>query len=278
MVTTTFLICYLRDGAQAHDSVTIERFFTMFARRGYTLQADSPLGVFDLRRELRGDLRRELGQYLAGRTREFQFQAWAEDPERAALVPRLSCCLAPEESIVFVSVEDTDFDDRYTDGHGAQCYWEWLQLIEQIYAVWRPLYGFETGNSGCEGFIERDAALSLDVTFVYGGANLFGPELAAKLGRERLLAAPADYIRPLDDGGVFLVPVTRHDLNVAPEADGDAPAETPSPPSRGFRDARRVAAHLGMEYLDWSIYMLHWRDGGAEATRLATRRATEADR
>ena len=58
-----------------------------------------------------------------------------------------------------------------------------------------------------------------------------------------------------DDGGVFLVPAARHDLNVALEADGDAPGEAPSPPSRDFRDVRvrRVAAHLGMEYLDLSI-------------------------
>jgi hypothetical protein len=59
--------------------------------------------------------------------------------------------------------------------------------------------------------------------------NLFGPELVNKLGRDRLLSAPAWKIEELDDGGIFLVP-TEH-IAV----------------SGGGYSLLRVARHLGME-------------------------------
>lgn len=189
MLTNTFLITYLRDGAQAHDSDTIEHFLAMLARRGYALRTiasrDGLDASYTLLAGVAPDLRRELGMYLAGRTREFAFHACPADPDRAVLLPSLRCCLSPEEGMVFL----------------------------------------------------------------YTHSNLFGPGMVAKRGRDHLLCAPADYIRQLDDGGVFLVPITVRDIGAVSDGRNDLP-------TRGTRlpDARFVAHHLGMEYMDWSAY------------------------
>lgn len=250
--THTWCILHLRDRDQARDSDTIERWFTQSLTSGYAIHADSSACIYDpayiASTGIPAEVRRSLRQYLAGVSESFSFSL-----TREPLATTFECTFAPNEGMLLLDVSDQNFNDRYTCGNGAACYSLWLTFVEQCYTLWRPIYGFATGDGGHEGFIERDDALALDISFLYTHGNLFGPELVEKLGRDRLETAPADYRRAFDDGGIHLVPATYHDLGrMTDDIPGDAPA------TEKLHDALLTARHLGMDAMDWLEYTRRW--------------------
>jgi hypothetical protein len=122
-------------------------------------------------------------------------------------------------------------DSHFTAGEiHQQKYQMFLTLVEVSYQQWHPIYGFDHAGADEGNTPSRNEALALQVSSLFT-INLFGPEYAAKLGRERLLSAPAWQVRELDDGGVLVVPV--------PYVKEDW--RQPSPYSQ-----RAVAQHLGI--------------------------------
>jgi len=252
MDTHTWFFLHLRACDQARDSDTIERWFTQLLASGYAIHADPGECVYDPAyvpsAGVPAEVRRNLRHYLAGAADSFSFAL-----TRTPLATTFECALHPTEGILSLYVSDQNFDDTYTGGNGAVCYALWLAFVEQCYMLWRPVYGFSTGDSDFEGFIEREDALALDISYLYTYGNLFGPELVEKLGRERLETAPADYRRALGDGGMHLIPVTYHDLTRRTDsATGDAP------PKRRSQDVLQTARHLGMDARDWAAYLQLW--------------------
>lgn len=81
----------------------------------------------------------------------------------------------------------------------------WLEVVQMLYTVWHPLYGYTLDMFGGARDTPREAILAHQISFLYD-LNLFGPELVEALGRERVVSAPAQRVIPLDDGGVLLIP------------------------------------------------------------------------
>lgn len=106
------------------------------------------------------------------------------------------------EATVFLSADGGSFS-HMDEGH-QQKYEAWMRLSEVIYQVWRPIFGFDSAGL-VEPHTSRDDALALEARCLYL-VNYYGPEFVAKLGRERLLSAPAWRVKPLDDGGIMLAP------------------------------------------------------------------------
>lgn len=103
----------------------------------------------------------------------------------------------------------------------------WLDLLQFTYQTWRPLYSYQEG--GTETTYEE--ALAGNISLLYE-ANLWNREMVEKMGRERVLKAPAWQVTELEDGSVFLVPQLTNDEGT----DEDY-----------AHDIEAVAAHLDLE-------------------------------
>jgi hypothetical protein len=82
-------------------------------------------------------------------------------------------------------------------------YAHWLELLELAYRIWQPLYGYEPAPCWPETSLAHARALQPQYLYQY---NYFGPELVEKLGRERVLQAPAWHVKRFGDGGVLVIP------------------------------------------------------------------------
>ncbi len=124
-------------------------------------------------------------------------------------------------------------EDPGANEHGLANYHLLLELLKELYRIWRPLLVYKFSWEHGAVNIGWDEIRALDIPVLYA-INFFAPELVGKWGREKLLAAPAWIVEELDDGGVLLVPeeptslfspehslqqVARH-LNMQPHARG----------------------------------------------------------
>lgn len=103
---------------------------------------------------------------------------------------------APKEGLVRLHGSNGQFDGSFT--HPI-----WLDLVQALYTIWRPLYLFPAYD-GSDPHNTREQVLAGIVTYLSVEYNYFGPELAQKLGRERLLQTPGVRVTELADGGVLL--------------------------------------------------------------------------
>jgi hypothetical protein len=243
---------YLRTRDQAYDTATIERMFVMLNRCGWSIDvrthtpasASSTASAQEASAEARNALRR----YVENGDDEVDFAV-----ERTDLA--FSLTLNPKYGLVMLSVDSFTFEDYDGPGKGLLRYLRWLDTVRQLYAVWHPIYGFESADNLTEGFVEREDALALNITRLFSMANIFGPEFVAKLGRERLFSAPAAYIAPLGDGGVLLAPRIYTSLDALPPG-MEAPTGTDTLIRLTCRDAQAVAQHIGrLEAFDWDAHL-----------------------
>lgn len=82
----------------------------------------------------------------------------------------------------------------------------WLDILQFTYETWHPLYSYKEG--GVEETTYEDA-LAGNVTLLYE-INLLNRDMVEKLGRERVMSAPAWRVTALADGSVFLIPQLIH--------------------------------------------------------------------
>ncbi|HEU5376201.1 MAG TPA: hypothetical protein VFV38_12220 [Ktedonobacteraceae bacterium] len=98
-------------------------------------------------------------------------------------------------------------------------------------------YAHEVAWNG--GWVGRAMVMNRNILYLYG-TNIFGPELVAHVGQERLLNAPAWRREILDDGAILLVPIERF-------PDSRNPPRVYAEPAEARLDA--VARSLGMRGL-----------------------------
>ena len=128
----------------------------------------------------------------------------------------------PQDGVIYIIVGD------YYEFH---YYNEFLETLQLFYDIWHPIYGFLEG-AGDEPYISREEALAQNIDYLYE-LNLFGPEIVAKLGRERVLQSPAWRVHKFDDGGVLLVPALYVSVR----------------PNEEYKFSREeVANYLGLQY------------------------------
>lgn len=253
MQYTIWHFFYLRQRDQAYDTDTIERTFAELNRCGWSIDAHShaPAGAAQPAPSLTtisAEAQIALRRYVADRAGEVRFAAKGADLA-------FDVALHPAYGILMLSVDSFTFEDYDGIGTGLLRYLRWLDMVRRLYAIWRPIYGFESADDMTEGLIEREDALKLNITRLFSMANVFGPELVAKLGRERLLSAPAAYVAPLADGGVLLTPRMYTSLDALPPG-----AETSRHADANIhldhRDALAVARHIGrLEAFDWDAHL-----------------------
>lgn len=103
----------------------------------------------------------------------------------------------------------------------------WLDLLQFTYQTWHPLYSYKEGGAETT----HEDALAGDISLLYE-INLWNREIVEKMGRERVLEAPAWRVTELEDGSVFLLPQLTSDGGT----DEDYTYDTDT-----------VATHLGLD-------------------------------
>lgn len=78
----------------------------------------------------------------------------------------------------------------------------YLDIGKQLYEVLRPTFGWIDFDYGLHTTHEDIEALELPALY---WANFFGPPYVAKIGREKIMTAPAWSVEELSDGGLLYV-------------------------------------------------------------------------
>jgi hypothetical protein len=120
--------------------------------------------------------------------------------------------LKPQEEVA-----STTFDEGFflkTDRQAAVASFEqWLGITQLIYDFLHPIYAYAFNHNGIIPPTSLEEVEAFKPHWLYE-INLFGPEMVETLGgREFVLAAPAQIVRSLEDGGVLIIP----EMNMYPE-------------------------------------------------------------
>ncbi len=229
---------YVREPQQLYDTTMIQYFLTAIASQGYRLVSDAersdyfhvwwrtlygtkegaePLleAALQLDPEIvftsgvSPSLQEEIRVYIDEQRPSLSCSAYST--ERAGLMRGVDFSLAfePAEGHIYISVEDRYFTVEDAQ-RGIARYEHWLQTLSILYAAWHPLYAFNFDYSVTLPDTTREEALALAIHDVYY-INIFGPEIVDKLGRDRVLTAPAWRVQLFEDGGVLLIPVLLYD-------------------------------------------------------------------
>jgi len=229
---------YVRDPQQLYNTTTIQHFLTAIASQGYRLVSEieqndyfdvwwdtlygtkegaEPLSETALQLDpaivftpgVSPSFQEEIRVYVEEQRPSLSFKAYST--ERAGLMRGIDFSLAfePAEGQVYISIEDRYFtveDAR----RGITRFEHWLEALSILYYAWHPLYAFNFDYSATVPDTTREEALALDIHDMYY-INILGPEIVDKLGRDRVLTAPAWRVQPFEDGGVLLIPVLLYD-------------------------------------------------------------------
>lgn len=165
-------------------------------------------------------LQREIPAFIQQQKDELSISAYHLRPEGFDI----TVSFYPSNGYFQLSILGEDYLNA--NDEGFENYRTLLEMVRQLYRLWRPLFVYKySWEKGAEN-IGWDEIRALDVPQVYD-LNLYGPELVAKLGREKLLTAPAWLVEEVDDG-ILLIP----EEHISMEAQ---------------HSLQEVAAHLGLQ-------------------------------
>lgn len=254
MIQDISIFSYIRDLDTLYDRNRIQRFLEGLAAKGYYLAAeidwkdvfhvwwqtlygsreDAPPPVEVASHPdpgqiftpgLSSALQNRGDSYVHEQQDELSVHAYSTKQSGLLKAFEFTLKLEPNSGDIYISVEDRHFtlEDRQ---RGLRTYEHWLEILIYIYYSWHPVYAYSFNWSGEKEDTTREQALALDIHTLYE-VNIFGPDIVAKLGRERVLSTPAWRVDPIDDGGVMVVP------------------EAYSQPSTQY-GIERAAQHLGL--------------------------------
>lgn len=113
---------------------------------------------------------------------------------------------APVGRAVAVHYSHDFFTIKRNERARVEAFDHWLGIVEALYALLRPLYAY-SWNHNNEIPLTDDTYLEQCRPYTLYTLNLFGPEMVEQLGgRTHVLKTPAQFVRPLADGGVLVIP------------------------------------------------------------------------
>ena len=232
--TLLFQISYPRKPEDLRDEYLVRTWLEAIAAEGYYLtQQQEPLpGEPQAQRQTSPGISalayRDAHTFCAGQSDPLDCNARLVTEPHDLL--DVGVALSSSEGWIVLTADDGFFTFGETRQHRYDLF---VQLVEVTATVWHPLYGCLV-RGGNTPDTTADDARALQIKCLCD-ISVFGPELVDRIGRERVLTAPAWQIRRLSDGGIVLVPYpyVREDLH------------HPSPYTR-----RAVARHLNIPYQD----------------------------
>ena len=140
-------------------------------------------------------LRQDVELFVQHRTDELSITVYATDKTGPFVGFTCDLTFYKQDRQIDVSLVDNKPD--------IEDYQHFLDVVQLVYAIWHPLYGYQEDAVGVDTSLE--AVRQRDITWLYD-INLFGPEIVEHLGRDRVLSTPAWLLKTFDDGGALLVP------------------------------------------------------------------------
>jgi hypothetical protein len=202
------ILFYLSNSAEIYDFDRVERLLQALAKKGYYMFVDAETPT-SLQAGVSPQALSEVRQFCAERQGFFMLQGFAVATEIYSKSGRRllngfewSLGFDEEQGAVFINYlrhHFTVLEDEW------EAYPHWLEIVQLIYNIWHPIYGYSIDPRGGVKDTPREEILAHKISYLYD-INLFGPEIVDALGRERVLSAPAQIVTLLDDGGVMLVP------------------------------------------------------------------------
>ncbi len=200
------MIGYLHTPAEYRDAEKILRTLNTVAAQGYVI---TPSGDREpeppLEAGISPALFPQMQAYLAGKESRFSAEAYAVDSEGPRKGFSYGCLsLDARQETLALDVDDRHFPRARGEREDQTLYTHWLDMLLLTYDIWHPLYCYQFSNGLWPATNLADAR-ALQPQHLYEH-NYFGPELVEKIGRERVLSAPAWQIRLVADGGVLVIP------------------------------------------------------------------------
>ncbi len=219
---------YYVHGSDWEDVMTV-RMHALYGQRSPTKQFSAKAAKIDAEGlfipTISQTLINDVSEFIHDRKKKLNIHIYAASKDEKRRDFECKFSLYPQDGVIYVSVAD------YREFH---YYNEFLEVLQLFYDIWHPIYGFQE-EPGEETYISREEALALDISWLYE-LNLFGPEIVAKFGREKVLKSPAWRVHKFDDGGVMIVPA----LYISEQ-------EIPNEEYRFSRE--EVANYLGLQYM-----------------------------
>lgn len=136
-----------------------------------------------------------------------QVQFYAYSVARSGPMHRFefSMEIGPGKAIM-THYDDSFFYHNTNHLEAIEAFGRWLDVTQLVYNLWHPIYAYVWDMEGYALPTDPDIVETFQPEMLYE-VNLFGPEMVANLGgREYVLKTPAQIVRPLDDGGIFIAP------------------------------------------------------------------------
>ncbi len=227
-VPNSWILCYVREKEELRQREKIRQFFHKLAKHNCYIASTQEIGTTAIWRRfaagvliaedsddaepfataLQPGISEQVEQEIEVYVSELQEQLTVE----ARLMARsqllrgfeFTVTLAPDDGALFLSVNHERF---FRPGQAAIMKFRyWVKLLQEIYAYWHPIFMHEFTHQSTPPLNptwEEVNALKIPALYTF---NIFGPELASKIGLERLDQAPAWMMETLDDQGVLLIP------------------------------------------------------------------------
>lgn len=150
-------------------------------------------------------LQREADQFKEHQRDKLHIYAKAVAPGGALLQHEFDLAL-PERNYIALNYSNDFFTIKRDELACVEAFDHWLEVIESLYGLFRPLYAYAWNHNGIIPLTDEED-IELRKPYTLYEINLFGPEMVENLGgREHVLQTPAQFVRPLSDGGVLIIP------------------------------------------------------------------------
>ncbi len=189
---------FLRIAESLHNREMVQRYLQLLVSLGYHLRVLREENVSDnAAPEISLMAQQALEAYLTRQQANLHLHA----SYLGRLRIEMWITFNSEEGILSFSVDHEHFNGS---DEGRAAFGALVEMFKATYAYWHPFYGYEWYDG--EPKAARVALLvTYDIHHLFS-INFLGPEIVEKIGRERILSAPAWRNELLDDGGVLLIP------------------------------------------------------------------------
>lgn len=188
------------DSYTLEDPLTLERVVQVFLDKGFSIEEFKVNYQAMAWEKEPGSMRRLL--FLAYQARNCLFLAW--NAEWRLEIRQHIAWDSPKgqrEAWIRTTTDNTPY--FWYEKHNPTRYSRFfLDIGKGLYEVLRPTFGWIDFDYGLRTTHEDIEALELPVVY---WANFFGPAYVDKIGRDKILTAPAWAIEELSDGGILYV-------------------------------------------------------------------------
>lgn len=233
-VPNSWILCYVREKEDLRQQEKVLQFFHMLAKHNCFVASTLEMATTTIWKRFVAEvpidsdtddkdpfasmLQSGVSPHVQQETRVYVAECQEQLTVEARLMARskllhgfeFAVTLAPAEGTLLLSVNHERFFLRGQAGIMKFRYW--VKLLQEIYTYWHPMFMHEFSHQDPPSINPSwEEVHACNISALYN-LNVFSPELVNKLGREKLVQAPAWMIEALDGQGILLIPTDVYGL------------------------------------------------------------------